>query len=137
MYDADRGSRVIELSGLGLNNGYQLREENGYPWLDSSRFVIEWSMQYSEKFEVFIDVRTTAGHRYLYYTPDDYDGLGNGENVHYGLGSDVKDGIWHTFVSDLQVDLEAAQPGVEILEVNGIFIRGSGRVDDIKLKNNS
>ncbi|CAB1058407.1 hypothetical protein D1BOALGB6SA_3163, partial [Olavius sp. associated proteobacterium Delta 1] len=44
---------------------------------------------------------------------------------------------WHTFVSDLQVDLEAAQPGVEILEVNGIFIRGSGRVDDIKLKNNS
>ncbi|CAB1063316.1 hypothetical protein D1BOALGB6SA_8099, partial [Olavius sp. associated proteobacterium Delta 1] len=42
---------------------------------------------------------------------------------------------WHTFVSDLQVDLEAAQPGVEILEVNGIFIRGSGRVDDIKLLN--
>ncbi|CAB1056207.1 hypothetical protein D1BOALGB6SA_943, partial [Olavius sp. associated proteobacterium Delta 1] len=95
------------------------------PWLDSSRFVIEWSMQYSEKFEVFIEVRTTAGQRYIYYTPDDYDGLGNGENVHYGLGSGVKDGKWHTFVSDLQVDLEAAQPGVEILEVNGIFIRGS------------
>ncbi|CAB1063265.1 T1SS secreted agglutinin RTX, partial [Olavius sp. associated proteobacterium Delta 1] len=61
VYDADRGSRVIELSGSGLNNGYQLRKEDGNPWLDSSRFVIEWSMQYSEKFEVFIEVRTTAG----------------------------------------------------------------------------
>jgi RHS repeat-associated protein len=34
---------------------------------------------------------------------------------------------------DLQADLEQAQPGVIIEEVNGFLIRGSGRVDDIKL----
>ncbi len=32
---------------------------------------------------------------------------------------------------DLQRDLETAQPGVELLEVNGFLIRGNGRVDDV------
>jgi len=82
---------------------------------------------------VYIDVETTAGHRYIYYTPEDYDGLGDGKYVHHGLGSDVIAGQWHTFVRDLQADLEEAQPGEEILEVNGFLIRGSGRVDDIEL----
>jgi hypothetical protein len=44
------------------------------------------------------------------------------------------DGQWHTFARDLQADLEASQPGVDILEVNAFLIRGSGRVDDILLK---
>ena len=43
------------------------------------------------------------------------------------------DGQWHTYVRDLQADLNTAQPGVTILEVNGFLIRGSGMVDDIKL----
>ena len=91
-------------------------------------------MKYSEYFVVYMDVVTTAGHRYIFYTPDDYDALGTGEYVHRGLGSGVISGQWHTFVRDLQADLEEAQPGEEILEVNGFLIRGSGRVDDIKLQ---
>jgi hypothetical protein len=35
----------------------------------------------------------------------------------------------------LQADLEEAQPGVNILEVNGFMVYGSGRVDDIVLCN--
>ena len=50
----------------------------------------------------------------------------------FGLGTDAMDGQWHTFVRDLQADLNMAQPGVTILEVNGFLIRGSGMVDDIK-----
>lgn len=42
-------------------------------------------------------------------------------------------GQWHTLVRDLQQDLADVEPGVIILEVNGFYIRGSGRVDDIKL----
>ena len=45
------------------------------------------------------------------------------------------DGRWHTFVKDLQADLDEAQPGEKILEVNGFLIRGSGKVDDIILIN--
>ena len=91
-------------------------------------------MKYSEDFIVYLDVETTAGHRYLYYTPVNQDGLGSGEYVHHGLGTAAMDGQWHTFVRDLQADLADAQPGVTILEVNGFLIRGSGRVDDIKLR---
>jgi hypothetical protein len=47
------------------------------------------------------------------------------------------DGKWHTFVCGLQKDLEDAQPGNKILEVNGFLIRGSGMVDDIMLHDNS
>ena len=78
-------------------------------------------------------METTAGRRYLVYEPVDYDNLGSGTYVHYGLGSDVTDGRWHTFTRDLEADLADAQRGARILEVNGFLIRGSGKVDDIKL----
>ncbi len=42
-------------------------------------------------------------------------------------------GQWHTFYRNLQADLEEAQSGLNIIEVNGFYIRGSGRVDDIRL----
>ncbi|MBW2738318.1 MAG: hypothetical protein JRE64_05590 [Deltaproteobacteria bacterium] len=49
--------------------------------------------------------------------------------VHLGLGSDVIDGQWHTFIRDLRSDLGEAQPAITILKVNGFLIRNSGRVD--------
>ena len=55
------------------------------------------------------------------------------EYVNHGLGSHITDRQWHIFSRNLDADLEDAQSGVEILEVNGFLIRGSGRVDDIKL----
>ena len=67
--------------------------------------------------------------------PAVYNNLGDGEYVGYGLGPDAMDGQWHTFVRDLQADLEEAQPGVTILEVNRFLIRGSGMLDDIALIN--
>ena len=133
VYDDDRNSRVIQLLGGGTVNGYRLRNDDGSNWRNSTQFVIEWSMKYSESFTIYIDVQTTEGHRYIYYTPSNYNGLGEGLYVHHGLGRDVTDGQWHTFARDLQSDLEEAQPGVTILEVNGFLIRGSGKVDDIKL----
>ncbi len=66
----------------------------------------------------------------------DNDGLGGGEYVYHGLGTAAIDGQWHTFVRDLQADLAEAQPGVAIVEVNGFWIRGTGRVDDIRLSAN-
>ena len=89
--------------------------------------------QKNNPFTVYIDIETTVGHRYLTYTPVDANQLGAGEYVLYGLGTSARDGQWHTFVRDLQADLEAAQPGVIINEVNGFLIRGSGIVDDIKM----
>lgn len=135
VYDYDRRSQVIQFTGSKTEDVYWLRNDDGTKWQNSGQFVIQWSMNYSENFTIFIDVATTAGHRFIYFTPVDHDNLGNGEYIHYGLGDDVFDGRWHTFVKDLQADLDEAQPGEKILEVNGFLICGSGKVDDIILIN--
>jgi predicted secreted protein len=133
IYDEDRQSSVIELVGTGTKNGFRLRNDDGGNWQNTNTFFIQWSMKYSEPFKLYIDVETTEGHRYVQYEPVDGDVLGDGEYVKYGLGSDAANGKWQTFARDLQADLENGQPGVQIIEVNGFLIRGSGKVDDIKL----
>jgi len=133
VFDDARQSQVVQLSGSGTANGYRLRNDDGSPWHNATQRVIEWSMAYSEDFTVYVDVETTAGQRFLYYTPEDTDRLGTQRYVHHGLGSGVIDGLWHTFFRDLETDLEQAQPGESVLEVNGLFIRGSGKVDDVRL----
>lgn len=133
VFDSVRNSRVISFSGASTDNGYRLRGKTETLWHDSSHFVIQWSMKYSEFFIIYIDLKTSAGQRYLTYRPLDYNQLGLGQYVEQGLGSEVIDGEWHTFVRDLKADFAQAQPGITILEVNGILIRGSGSVDDIML----
>jgi hypothetical protein len=133
IYDAERSSRVIQLSGAGLDHGYRLPTAQMPGGGSTEHFVVEWSMNYAEPFEVFIDVETTGGHRYLAYPPVDVDSLGAGEFVRHGIGSHVMDGRWHTISRDLQMDLAAAQPGVKVIAVNSFMIRGSGRLDDIRL----
>jgi hypothetical protein len=133
IYDAKRHSRVIELKGDGLNNSFRLRNADGSNWNNSTQFVLQWSMSYSESFKIFADVQTTAGHRYITYTSTSSDHLGTGKFVSFGIGSGAIMDQWHTFTRDLQADLEKAQPDVTILEVNGLLIRGSLRIDDITL----
>jgi len=91
-------------------------------------------MKYAEAFILYVEVQTTKGYRYFQYEPLAKDYLGNSSQVRLGLGTDVKNGQWHTFVRDLQADLERAQPGVKILQVNAFSIRGSGLIDDVKLR---
>ena len=133
IHDDARAGRVIQLIGAGTDHGYKLTNTDLTAWGNTTQFFIEWSLNYSEYFELYVDVETTAGHRYLYYTPTDDNSLGSGEYVRHGIGSGVIDGAWHTFARDLQADLRAAQPDASVLEVNGFLIRGSGMIDDIKL----
>ena len=53
VYDSDRQSRVIQLSGSGTENGYRLRNDGGTKWENSDQFTIQWSMKYSEDFTVY------------------------------------------------------------------------------------
>ena len=131
VYDNDRASRVIELTGSASNNGYRLRNADSSSWNDTNFKVLEWSMQYSESFTVYVAVQTKNGFRYLYYTPVATDSLGADTYVHHGLGAQTKDGQWHTLIRDLAYDLKEAQPDNELQAVLGFLIRGNGRVDDI------
>jgi len=133
VYDATRQSRVIAFTGSGRSNGYKLYNSQGQGWNNTRQFVVEWSMAYAESFTVYLSVQTTAGHRYIYYNSANTNNLGTAGYVHHGLGRISMWGQWRTFTRDLQADLTEAQPGVQITKVNAFLIRGSGRVDDIRL----
>jgi len=136
IYDGARNSQVIELYGIGTDNGYQLGNADGALWKDASRTVIQWSMNYEEYFIIYVRVDTTAGMRYLSYRPINTNPLGAGQCIVYGLGSSASDGTWRTFTRDLAADLALAQPGNTLISVDGFLIRGSGMVDDIIMMNN-
>jgi hypothetical protein len=133
VYDKKRHSRVIEFKGDGTQNAYRLRNADGSKWNNSTQNVLRWSMSYSQPFKIYVDVQTTAGQRFITYTPASSDKLGSGKYVYFGIGSGAIPGQWHTFTRDLQADLEKAQPNVSIQEVNGLIIRGSLRIDGIQL----
>ncbi len=133
VYDDVLNSQVIELGGWGLESGFRLRNEDGSKWYNRSQFVIQWSMQYSENFHISIDVETDGGQYFMTYRPHGYDMFTEEKDILYGLGSNAADGQWHSFTRDLQADLAKAHPNVIIQEVNGFSIRGSGKIDDIKL----
>ncbi len=132
VYDALKESRVIEFTGSGTSNGYWLGNDDFSDWNDEQFKVIEWSMCYAEDFVIHVAVQTRDGFRYLKYTTDEIDDLGDGTYIHHGLGSLATDGNWHTLVRDLEYDLKEAQPNNELEAVLGFLIRGSGKVDDIK-----
>jgi hypothetical protein len=134
VYDNDRASRVIELTGSASNNGYRLRDADSSYWDDTNFKTLEWSMKYSESFTVYIAAQTKNGFRYLYYTPVATSSLGTETYVHHGVGVTMKNGAWHTLTRNLEQDLKEAQPDNELQAVLGFLIRGSGRVDDVKTK---
>ncbi|BBO85881.1 hypothetical protein DSCO28_64470 [Desulfosarcina ovata subsp. sediminis] len=133
VYDYDRDSYVIQFLGDGHDNGYSLLTPTGCQWLKTVAFNIEWSLKYNEFYTVYIELETSAGTRMMVYKPEDTDDLGTDTYIHHGLGTDTMDGQWHTFSRNLTDDIEEAQPDVKILSVNGFYIRGSGKVDNILL----
>lgn len=132
IYDDITGSRVIQLSGTGTSSGYRLRNNDSSDWNDTSVEIFQWSMRYSESFQIDIAVQTTAGLRYIQYTSANSDNLGTGTYIHHGLGDQVMDGTWHTFTRDLIYDLKQAQPDNDLVAILSFHIRGSGRVDNIQ-----
>jgi hypothetical protein len=132
--DVDRQGGVIELTGSGTRNRYRLLTEEFTKWGNKKQFVMEWSLKYDEAYSVLVEVMTTEGSRSLVYLPRNNDLLGDGKTVRFGVGKTSKDGQWHRFTRDLQADLSKAQPGARITKVNSFSIRGSGKVDDIKLR---
>ena len=137
--DAEKGSKVIELSGNGEENGYRLGNVGGRGYADaannSTEKNLKWSMKYNESFTIYIAIQTAKGNRYLTYTNKSEANKGLfGSVVHHGLGTDASDGTWKMFTRDLEVDWNEFVTDDPIISVNGFFIKGSGRVDDISLK---
>lgn len=131
--DAEKGGRVIEVHGEAYNNGFMLGNRNGVEgWGDTASHQIQWSMNYTEGFVIYIPLETTNGLRYMVYTSENGDRGLNGEYIRIGLGGDAADGTWQTFTQNVAAELERYEPGNVIEAMNGFMIRGSGRLDDIQ-----
>ncbi|MCK4440409.1 MAG: hypothetical protein KAU90_00290, partial [Sulfurovaceae bacterium] len=129
--DNDRNSRVISLQGVGKQDAYRFRSADNHNWNDREHTNMQWSMNFGEDFTIYISVQTTNGQRYLTYTPrDDNRGL-RGNYILIGLGENSDNGIWQTFTRDLQADISIAEENNELISIDSIIIRGSGRFDDI------
>ena len=128
----ERGSRVIQLQGQGRSDGYRF----GINSDDMDYTQLQWSMNYSEAFAIFISVETTNGRRYITYSPRDDDRGVNGEYIFLGIGSDASNGTWQTFTRNLSEDVSSAEPGNQLTRINSFMIRGSGEIDDIRLRSN-
>ncbi len=133
VYDNEKQSRVIKLEGEATSNGYLFGG-----WSNMTEKAIEWSMNYSENFVIYIGTQTTKGHRYIYYSNSDTDkGMhANGTYIHHGLGAAASNGSWQIFTRDLEADLKEYESDNELLSVETFLIRGSGLVDDIGLLSN-
>jgi hypothetical protein len=90
-------------------------------------------MNYSEDYTIYISVRTTNGRRYLTYTPRDDSRGRRGDYILIGLGANSNSGIWQNFTRDLQADISQFEDGNELIAIDSIIIRGSGRLDDIEV----
>jgi hypothetical protein len=82
-------------------------------------------------------VRTSDGHRYVYYTAKDdpvgwVPSVSSLETRGTRLDNDnsTENGTWTSITCDLATDLSAA--GLTLVQVNAVLIRGSGLIDDIQ-----
>jgi hypothetical protein len=152
--DTDKASKVIEVKGNGLKTGYMLGAwKNENRWKNTINKEISWDMKYSEDYVVYISVETEHGHRFMTYTPmstttctkfrETGELVGssfgshtepNGDKyISLGLCPDTKNGTWQTVARDLEHDLQKYEPSNSLKFVNAFLIRGSGRLDNIKM----
>jgi len=135
VYDADKDSFVIDLSGAGLSNKYVLRNDDAVTyWKNRINNSLEWDMKYSESFEIDIKIDTLQGTKHLVYTDASINDFGLEDYIKYGLGESLKNGTWQTVNRNLIEDLKNAQPDNEFTSILDFRIRGSGHVDNIRAR---
>ncbi|MCK4440610.1 MAG: hypothetical protein KAU90_01300, partial [Sulfurovaceae bacterium] len=118
--------------GQGLGDGYRLRDAQNHKWNNTQHHHIEWSINYTEPFTIYIETETSNGRRYLVYTSRDDDRGLNGSYIRLGAGANIANGLWHTITRDLTKDISNAEVGNKLISISSFIIRGSGRIDDIK-----
>ena len=137
VFDTERRSQVIEFTSKEYENGYWLKNSDGSLWNDTDHTFLEWKSKFRSGFLVYIYVKTTKGDYYLQYIPVSED-IKVGGKLNFALGTEAKDGKWHTFKRDIKADLARAtdyDPEVSLISIEGFLVRGNGRVDDIKTLN--
>ena len=126
IYDKKHKSYVIKLDGAGTQSAYRLKLKSNTKLPPIK--ILQWEMQYSEDFVIILDVSTQKGQRSLLYTPSN-----NHAYLQFGLGKEAISKNWKKFSRNLEDDLKRYEENNTIISLNNFIIRGSGRLDNIKL----
>ena len=145
--DAEKASKVIEVKGDGLNNGFILgawNSTNG--WKNTTNKEISWDMKFNSDSVIYISVITEKGHRFMTYSPlsdttyaknpnygQGIKKIGDYTYIHSGLNPNTRGGSWQTVSRNLEADLKKYEPDNKIISVSAFLVRGSGRLDNIKM----
>lgn len=139
VFDATKNSDVLEFIGDGILNGYRLGHNlanNANALNNMNQTVVSWDSQFSDSVRIYIAVQTTQGLRYLSYADRNGDiGITGANNdwISHGLGENFSDGTWKTTTRNLEADLQAFEPNNYIKHVNGFYVRGNGRIDNLQM----
>jgi len=137
-FDSQKNSNIIRLNGNSTLNGFRLGNHAGRAnaWNNTTETIITWESKFNQNFNIYISIDTTLGQRFLVYRPERLN-LGirgaRGNYIFLALGSNYKNGTWRKVTRDLTSDLKAFESNNQLLSVNGIFVRGSGELDNIAL----
>ena len=124
VFDAGAGSRVIDLVSAGVANGF--RFEGG--WNDAGRTRFSWRMSSSGDAVLYVGVDTTRGFRYLQY---DTRGFTGPNGIYLRQAIERPGAGWRSYARDLAADVRTLEPGNALVAVQGLFVRGRLRLDDV------
>lgn len=135
-YDAQRKSRVIAFKGEGYANQYIIGDDvqGSKAWRDAKHSHIQFHLQNSDGFILYLNVETTQGIRYLKYDDNYFSNRGiEGNTIYHALGHEASNGKWHTYIRDIEADIQAFEPENKLLYVDGLLLIGNAKIDDLIL----
>ena len=138
VYDALKDSRVISFQGNNSENIYLIGNETGKngAWRDTKHSNLKWSFNSNNNFEIYLLVNTLKGVKKIKYSNSDIDIKSvQGDEIDFGIGDTASDGKWHTFIRDIEADVEYFDNTNKLLSVDGLLVVGNSKIDDIELFN--
>jgi antitoxin (DNA-binding transcriptional repressor) of toxin-antitoxin stability system len=123
----------IVTSGNGTSNLYGMF----FPTPETTRFIAQWDWELSvnQLQRIYFRVDTNSGLKYLRYRPENLNCYAQDSTyVYCGIGTEGDDGQRHTYIRDLQADMDIVFPGEVINNVSAVYIRGDSKIDNIILK---
>ena len=120
---------AISLKGNGTKSGAYLQLSP----ITKDASTVKWRMKFTKYFNLYVQVVTNKGVRYLGYYPLNNFSKKSGRFLKIGIGKSARNGKWQTFTRDINKDLESLETGLELHEIKAFFLRGTGLIDDVEV----
>ena len=131
---ANGSKRAIEINGDIENDVFRLADDDGSDWNNQDEFNAEFSVAFNSPNPgaIYFQLATSKGTKYLGYIDREITDTKNPDIIYFKMG-DVADGQWHTIRRNLEADLRSEYPDADVTTVEGLYVYGRFKLDDIIL----